>query len=227
MLLCGKIIKNNLKGNSIMFQKIDRSTWKREEYFNHFLSNVPCTYSMTVQLDITRLRENKLKLYPTMLYLLSTVVNSHEEFRTALDSLGAVGIYDTLIPCYTVFNKESEMFSNIWTSYNQNYKSFCAEYENDIQQYGSIEHIVAKPNIPENTFSVSMIPWASFDGFNLNIQKGYNYLLPIFTMGKFKVVNGQCLLPLAVQVHHAVCDGFHVSRFINELQEMIQTFPVN
>ena len=25
-------------------------------------------------------------------------------------------------------------------------------------------------------------------------------------------------MPLAVQVHHAVCDGFHVCRLVNELQ---------
>ena len=66
-----------------MFQLIDRSTWKREEYFNHYFSDVPCTYSMTVRLDITELRVKRVSLYPTMLYLIACVVNRHEEFRTA------------------------------------------------------------------------------------------------------------------------------------------------
>ncbi|PHV70783.1 type A chloramphenicol O-acetyltransferase [Sporanaerobium hydrogeniformans] len=210
-----------------MFQLIDRSTWKREEYFNHYLSDVPCTYSMTVRLDITELREKRVSLYPTMLYLIACVVNRHEEFRTALDDNGEVGVYDYLSPCYTVFHKESETFSNLWTTYSPNYKQFCANYENDIQEYGSINRMIAKPNAPKNTFSVSMIPWSSFEGFNLNLQKGYSYLLPIFTMGKFETVNDRCLLPLAVQVHHAVCDGFHLSRFFNELQEMIEQLPTN
>lgn len=209
-----------------MFQLIDRSTWKRKEYFNHYLSDVPCTYSMTVRLDITELREKRVSLYPTMLYLIACVVNRHEEFRTALDDNGEVGVYDYLSPCYTVFHKESETFSNLWTTYSPNYKQFCANYENDIQEYGSINRMTAKPNAPENTFPVSMIPWSSFEGFNLNLQKGYSYLLPIFTMGRFEVVNGRCLLPLAVQVHHAICDGFHLSRFINELQEMIEQFSL-
>ena len=209
-----------------MFQLIDRSTWKREEYFNHYFSDVPCTYSMTVRLDITELREKRVSLYPTMLYLIACVVNRHEEFRTALDENGEVGVYDYLSPCYTVFHKESETFSNLWTTYSPNYKQFCANYENDIQEYGSINCMIAKPNAPENNFPVSMIPWSSFKGFNLNLQMGYDYLLPIFTMGKFQVVNGRCLLPLAVQVHHAICDGFHLSRFINELQEMIEQFTL-
>lgn len=210
-----------------MFQKIDRSTWKREEYFNHYLSDVPCTYSMTVQLDITVLRKKNLSLYPTMLYLIASVVNCHEEFRTALDNNGDVGIYDVLSPCYTIFHKQSETFSNLWTVYSKDYQAFCNDYERDICEYGTIERMMAKPYVPENTFPVSMIPWSSFNGFNLNLQKAYGYLLPIFTMGKFEAVNERYLLPLAVQVHHAVCDGFHLSRFFNELQELIEQFPTN
>lgn len=210
-----------------MFQKINRSTWKREEYFNHYLSNIPCTYSMTVKLDITQLHHQKLKLYPTLLYLITTIVNRHEEFRTALNDKGEVGIYKTLSPCYTIFHKETETFSNIWTPYNESYTTFFTDYKKDIQEYGSIEHLIAKPNIPENTFPVSMIPWCNFDAFNLNLQKGYQYLLPIFTIGKYESINGRFILPLSIQVHHAVCDGFHLSRFIHELQQAIEKFPTS
>ncbi len=210
-----------------MFQKIDRSTWKREEYFNHYLSDVPCTYSMTMRIDITVLRKKNLSLYPTMLYLIATVVNQHEEFRTAFNDHGELGIYDWLMPCYTVFHKSSETFSNLWTEYSSDYKIFRAAYERDIEEYGSVERMDAKPDTPDNTFPISMIPWLSFEGFNLNLQKGYDYLLPIFTMGKFQFVDGCCLLPLSVQVHHAVCDGFHLSRFVDELQEMIEQLSTN
>ena len=75
--------------------------------------------------------------------------------------------------------------------------------------------------MPQNTFSVSMIPWASFEGFHLDLQKGYGYLAPIFTMGKCREEGGRTLLPLAVQVHHAVCDGFHTCRLIDELQKIL------
>ncbi len=179
---------------------------------------------MTVRLDVTCLLEQKLSLYPSMLYLLTTVVNRHEEFRTALDSNGDVGIYDYLVPCYTVFHKETEAFSNIWTAYFDDYAAFVAEYKLDMKEYGSIERMIAKPDVPKNIFPVSMVPWVSFDGLNLNLQKGYEYLSPIFTMGKIETSNGRSLLPLSVQVHHAVCDGFHLSRFVNELQELVDNF---
>ncbi len=205
------------------FELIDRQTWKRKAYFKHYFSDVPCTYSMSVKLDITEIIVRGMKLYPAMIYCLTSIVNRHKEFRTAIDDEMRLGIFDEMIPCYTVFNKGNECFSNIWTECTGGYESFLKEYEKDVFKYGECETFEGKPDAPQNCFPVSMIPWASFEGFNLNLQKGYTYLLPIFTMGKYYEENGRYIIPLAVQVHHAVCDGFHVCRFINELQEMINS----
>ena len=41
-----------------------------------------------------------------------------------------------------------------------------------MESYGEQEGMMAKPNPPANTFPVSMIPWLSFEGFNLNLQRG-------------------------------------------------------
>lgn len=199
---------------------IDRSTWRRREYFEHYLSVAPCTYSMTVKLDITNIREKGLKLYPTMLYILTTAVNRHEQFRMSLNERDELLLYAAMDPCYTVFHKETETFSNIWTSYSEDYGTFCRRYEEDFARYGGIEGFEAKPDTPENSFPVSMLPWAAFDAFNLHISN-FRYLIPIFTMGKFFSENGRFYLPLAVQVHHAVCDGFHVCRFIHDVQSQI------
>lgn len=209
------------------FTPIDRAHWARKEYFDHYFSQVPCTYSAVFQLDITRLRQQGQKLYPTMLYHIATEVNLHEEFRTALDGVGQLGIYDRMHPCYTIFHKESETFSNLWTEYTPDYEAFCEAYRRDMAQYGGNLGMEAKPGTPENTFPVSMLPWASFEGFNLNLQKGYDYLLPIFTMGRYQETGGKTLLPLAVQVHHAVCDGFHLCRFVNGLQARLDGTQVH
>ena len=41
------------------FKKVDIENWRRKEYFKHYLENLPCTYSMTVKLDITKLKNSK------------------------------------------------------------------------------------------------------------------------------------------------------------------------
>ena len=176
---------------------------------------------MTVKLDITKIKKAKRQLYPTMLYFIAKLVNDHREFRMSFDADGQLGYFDKMLPCYTVFHKDTETFSNVWTEYNDDYALFCQAYEDDMNTFGVVHKMMAKPKVPENSFPVSMIPWTTFEGFNLNLQKGYDYLLPIFTIGKFYEENGKYLLPLAIQVHHAVCDGFHVCRFVNELQECL------
>ena len=205
------------------FQKINREDWSRKEYFEHYFTNVPCTYSMTVKLDITKIIQTHKKLYPCMLYYITTVVNRHSEFRTACNEKGELGVYDEMIPSYTIFHKDTETFSNIWTEYKADIEDFCSAYENDICQFGNQNGMTGKPNAPQNIFTVSMIPWSSFEGFHLNLQNGYHYLLPVFTMGKFYQEAARTMLPFAIQVHHAICDGFHICRFINELQELINT----
>ena len=142
----------------MVFEKIDRNSWKRKEYFEHYFTNIPCTYSMTVKVDITQIKKKQMKLYPAMLYYITTIVNRHSEFRTAINQSGELGIYDEMIPSYTIFHKDTETFSDIWTAYMPDFETFVAAYENDMQRYGSNHGMIGKPDVPENVFTVSMIP---------------------------------------------------------------------
>ena len=138
----------------------------------------------------------------------------------SFDSSGKLGYFEVAHPCFTIFHKDTETFSNLWTEYSPDLTTFCETYEANLNRYGDCHKMEARPDTPENTFPVSCLPWASFDSFQLNLPKSYSYLLPIFTLGKFYDENGKTLLPLAIQVHHAVCDGFHLCRFVNELQDL-------
>lgn len=89
---------------------------------------------------------------------LATIVNRHSEFRTTINQAGELGIYDEMIPSYTIFHEDTETFSNLWTEYVPNIEEFSRAYENDIQLYGSNHGMIGKPDVPENVFTVSMIP---------------------------------------------------------------------
>ncbi|UNM97159.1 chloramphenicol acetyltransferase [Ignatzschineria rhizosphaerae] len=73
-------------------------------------------------------------------------------------------------------------------------------------------------------FDISCLPWTSFTGFTLNFPKVQDHFKPIITMGKYQTQSGKTILPLAIQVHHAVCDGFHVAKFIEALQQLCDEF---
>ena len=98
------------------YRVIDRNNWQRKEYFEHYLKEVPCTYSITTKLDITAIKKQRLKLYPTMLYYITKTVNRYEQFRTAFRTDGTLVIYNEMLPCYTVFHQDTK------ASVNKGYK---------------------------------------------------------------------------------------------------------
>ena len=210
------------------FNLIDINNWARKEYYNHYMHKVCCTYSVACNIDITGVRTalksmNK-KIYPAQIYMLTTVVNQYQEFRMNIDTDGNLGYWDELNPSYTIFNKEKELFSSIWTIHSHSFIQFYKNCISDIDCYSSAENLMPKPDQPLNTFNISSLPWTSFTGFNLNLYTDGSYLPPIFTIGKFIEQDNKVLMPLSVQVHHSVCDGFHVGRFANALQELANNY---
>lgn len=130
-----------------------------------------------------------------------------------------LGYWDVIDPMYTVLNRDTETFSAVWTKYDKCFHRFYRACLDDTAQYAS-GVLFPQNNLPSNVFNISSVPWLDFTSFNLNVFSGDNYLLPIFTIGKYKKENDKTLMPLAIQCHHAVCDGFHVGRFIDALRHM-------
>ena len=208
------------------FHVIDREDWNREQYFEHYLK-LKCTFSMTVNVDITMLLEEVykkgIKFYPVFIYLISRVVNNHKKFRTCFNDEGVLGYWEEMIPSYTIFHKDDKSFSSIWTDYSGDFRTFYKNYEDDMRCYASVHGFFTKENIPPNVFPISSIPWTSFTGFNLNINNDENFLLPIITCGKYFNEGNKVMLPVSLQVHHSVCDGYDASKFIEDLQQLSNT----
>lgn len=72
-----------------MFNPVNLTTWKRKKYFDYYFHDVPCTYSMTLDLDLTNLlatvKKNNIRLTPSFIYLITSAVNNFPEFRTTFD----------------------------------------------------------------------------------------------------------------------------------------------
>lgn len=205
------------------FNIIDRENWHRKEYFEHFLQQ-QTTFSITNDINITVLMENlkkkNYKLYPAFIFMITKIVNSHREFRTSFNSEGKLGYWTEVLPFYTIFDKKTCTFSGIWSPNLPTFSEFHSQYEKDVEKYNGTSSLFPKIPIPENNIPISMIPWSSFTAFNLNINNGGDFLLPIITGGKYSQVKGEYFLPVSLQIHHAVCDGYHASVFMNDLQRL-------
>jgi chloramphenicol O-acetyltransferase type A len=209
------------------FNLIDRENWDRNQYFEYYL-NQKCTFSISANIDITalleHLRNKGIKLYPIFIYMVSKIVNFQPEFRTCFNDEGVLGYWDQMIPSYTIFHDDNKTFSCIWTEFSNEFSVFYENYQEDIKQYANVKGLFTKENEPKNSFPISSIPWVSFTGFNLNINNDGDFLLPIITGGKYFNLEDRTLLPISLQVHHAVCDGYHASAFLDKLQHLANNF---
>jgi len=206
------------------FDIIDLDTWPRKSYFDHYYNQVKCTYSITADIDISILlkliKTQSVKLYPAMIHIITSAVNDIEELRTSHNDQNDLGTWNFMSPCYTVFHNDDKIFSNIWTPHSQSFSKFNHDYLHDLDTYGNVKDFIAKPNDPGNTFPISCLPWIDFTGFNLNIYDDARYLCPIFTLGKYSVKDGKTVIPLSVQLHHALCDGYHAGMLFERIREL-------
>lgn len=205
------------------FTVINLEEWERTEVFEHYLAQ-QTSFSMTKEIEITPLynylKENEHSFYLGFIYLMTTIANQEINFRMSFNNQGQFGYWETLSPLYTIFDKETQQFSTIATDYSRDFDTFKRNYLADLAMFSNTGKLFPQKSLPENVINISMIPWTTFTGFNLNVNNGQNYLLPIVTGGKFTFQDDKIFLPISLQVHHAVCDGFHAAKFLNQFEEM-------
>lgn len=206
------------------FSKINMDNWERKDYFNYYINLIKCHYSLNYNLDITRLeimrREKNIKLYPAILYVTTKAINKNKEFRMAYDSNGNLGYFHSVSPSYTIFHEENKTFSDIWTEFNENFYEFENNVKKDMEKYKYAIGIKPKQNQPANTYPISSVPWLSFSSYSIDAPENSKLLMPIITYGKKFPQDSNTLLPISVYVNHAVADGYHTCKLINDIQDI-------
>ena len=57
--------------------------------------------------------------------------------------------------------------------------------------------------------------------FDVHVFDQGTFLAPVVTWGRYEEERGRLIMPLTMNIHHAVADGFHLSRFFREVQELM------
>lgn len=204
---------------------IDLNTWERGSLFKFYIDNMRIVMSLTADIDVAPLlayaRKNNLKFYSAMIWVVSRVINSHDEFKYGWSNEGDLIRWDYISPSYTVFNQEDESFTKFVTEYTDNLLDFCKRTVDD-QRKNKCERAIIKDQ-PQNFFDVSCLPWIRYKHFDVHVFDDGKFLAPVVTWGKYEAENNKVLMPLTMNIHHAVADGFHLSRFFNEVQALIDS----
>lgn len=206
-------------------EPIDLDTWTRRETFEYYREQVPCTYAVTVEIDVTSLlaplRRTRRKTYLAQVWAIANAVNRRREFRMALSEAGAPAAWPAVHPAFTVFNAVNETFATVWSEYDSDFAAFHDRTADVLADAASATTMFPQGELPPDVFDVSSLPWTHFTGFMLQIDGGTRHLLPIFTIGRYVERDGRTFMPLAVQVHHASADGFHTARLVDDIRELM------
>lgn len=209
------------------FSPIDMKQWYRVQTFMYFSQMAPTNYSLTVNVDVTKLRQtlkaHEMKFYPAYLWLVTKYLNEQQEFKIA-EKDGQIGYFDILTPFYAVFHENDHSFSMLWTEYSDEFKTFYAQYLENQQKYGDNHGFLGQPELPPpNAYTVSCMPWVRFTHFSVQTDNKH-YYFPSVEAGKFIEKDGHTLLPLSITCHHAATDGYHIKTFLNALQQSMDAF---
>jgi chloramphenicol O-acetyltransferase type A len=71
---------------------------------------------------------------------------------------------------------------------------------------------------------LTCMPWVSFTSIVHPIHMHPVDSVPRIGWGKFFEENGTMKMPLAVQGHHSLVDGYHVGQYFMKIQELLDLF---
>ena len=98
---------------------VELDTWERGPVFRHFIDDLRCVMSLTVDLEISRflkrLSASGFRFYPAMIWAVSNVLNAHAEFRYGWDDQGRLVLWDRIEPYYAHFHPDRETFAKLVT----------------------------------------------------------------------------------------------------------------
>lgn len=205
-------------------QKINLTTYPRKSTYEAFLHHEIPVLSTTCEVDITELYEFRqqyaLRLFPLLAFMIDKTINEIEAMKHRIID-GELYAYDVIHPSFT-------------TLLPNNTISFCdAIHMDDAKMF--YEHIVTLSDVATQTADVEMrekhgryfisnIPWIRFSSFVHPYLSQYASI-PIVTTGKFQQNSMNITMPIALQVHHSLADGYHLGQFYTLLEQNIKNTP--
>jgi chloramphenicol O-acetyltransferase type A len=203
-----------------MSRYLDLETWSRKELFDFFIGYAHPYFNVTAQIEVTNLREfiraRKAKLSHVLHYCALRAANEIEPFRYRLKD-GKVFVYDKIDGGTTVL-LPNESFSYAYFDFDPDFAAFANGMEKAVTELISGTGKL-KPTMRDDVIYHTTLPWISFTSFAHARTGGRGESIPRIVFGKITNSNERQVLPISVEVHHALMDGLHVGRFLEHVEK--------
>jgi len=205
-----------------MKHEIDLSKWKHREHFEVFKNFDEPLFGITVRVECSaaykKAKESGYSFSNYYLYLSLKAANEIEEFRYRIEG-DKVYCYDSVGAGPTIFRKD-ETYGCGFFYYNKDITEFMKQATAEVERVKA-EHGLKFPYAGEDTIHFSTLPWTDFTAVNHARRLDIGRSIPKITFGKITHDGDKMWLPVDVHANHALMDGFHVGKFIESFQKLL------
>lgn len=205
---------------NFMAEYLDTEAWSRRHLFRLFKDYDDPFINVCADVDVTALlgfvRGRGLSPFVTYHYLSTRVANELEPFRYRLR--GERVLVHGRVDAGAIVLLDDESFTFVYLDFEGEFRGFHARAR------AAIERARREPPPPDQRAERddlvyhSVIPWVSFTSVSHARDSRRQSGIPKVTFGKYREAGGRVLMPVSVEVHHALMDGLHVGRFFGRLE---------
>jgi len=205
------------------FQQLNLNTWPRLKQYEFFKQYENPFFNICSTLDVTELvnkvKHNNFSFSTSILYASIYIANQIEEFKYRLKGDGVI-ICDSVYAGSTILSK-NDTFNFCYFDYFNDFQAFYenAQKQIELSQNRDIEFDGRNNDI--DIIHYSVIPWISFTSFSHPRNYRNNDSIPKIVFGKYYEKNGKIKMPISIEVHHALMDGFHLGKYLKRLQTIL------
>ena len=206
-------------------QKLNLETWKRKAAFDLFRAYANPFFNVTADVDVTDFKQytdgHNISFFAASLYASIHAANQIEEFKYRIRGDDVV-IHPKIDLGSTVLNKD-ETFSFAYFDYRPDFKVFSEHVSENLEEVRRRGGVFDPRDDRDDLIHCSVVPWISFRSISHASRHDQANSVPKIVLGKFFTREGRLNMPLSVEVHHALMDGFHVGQYFELLQSLLNT----
>jgi len=200
---------------------IDTQNWNRKEHYEFFSKMASPYFGITTEVDCTRAyqhaKENGHSFFAHYLHRSMVAVNSVAEIKLRILD-GQVVAFDVIHVGATI-GREDGTFGFIFVNYTPDFQIFNAELQEEITVVrNSVGLRLNGDDEKKDLIRHSTIPWTPFTGLLHPTNFDRTESVPKITFGKFSIREGRKYLPVSVEAHHGLVDGFHLAKYLEAFQ---------
>ena len=199
---------------------LDITNWNRKPLFDHFRTLQDPTFAITANVDVTkaytRAKENKQSFYLTYFHACMIAINSVENLKYRIDG-DKIAIYDVINASATIARPDTT-FGFSYFDFSENFTVFANNFQQEKERILNSNDLFP-PTYSPGCIHSSAIPWVSFTGHKEPYMGDKDASVPQLAFGKLIIEENKKLMPVAINVNHALVDGLHIGQFFEKFQQ--------